>query len=191
MSINLNDSTFEGSRTFNDGKAGLVENVTIKVDKKSVDQPDTYPDYNLTIVDENGGELREGFYNFEPQKDLPMDQVERKKRFFIMRLVHIARAVMGDDYQLPEVKDTKEAMDVVFKLVRDNAGAKKFNVFTTYGSVGYPNKKGYLKLRYFDFIEDAAGENTLVRKAQDLMEPVVADEPETTSSSEVSGWSAS
>lgn len=176
--INLNDTQFEGTRVFNDGKAGLVTDVTIEVEKKQPSDLETSPDYRLIVEDQHGGRINRGFWYFKPLADADAKKNGERQTQEISRLVHLARAVMGADYELPAVNSVKEAYDVVFTMVRDNAGSKKFNVFTTYGSVNKPSK--YLELRYFDFIESAVKEEDTKFSARntDLLTRVIPDEQE-------------
>jgi len=52
--INLNDDTFDGGSNvtiFNNGTAGIVENVKLSVRKKTAEDKDRAPDYKLTYTD--------------------------------------------------------------------------------------------------------------------------------------------
>ena len=44
-----------GSAVFNNGVAGKAVGVTVTVEKRKVDEPDSYPDYKLVVSDESGG----------------------------------------------------------------------------------------------------------------------------------------
>jgi len=182
--IDLNGNDFAGgSAIFNNGDAGVVKNVEIKVEKRSADVPETYPDFRVDIFDSTGAKINAGFYYFKPNPTA--DDTYNKKREVqeVSRVVHLAKAVMGPDYKFPEVNSSREAFDVLFSLVTKNVEGKKFNVFTTYGTIARPNKKGYMGLRYFNFIEPA-GDTTRFRVGpQDLMERVTADSPSTTPAS--------
>lgn len=187
--INLNDEQFASKtvKIFNNGEAGLVENVDIRVEKKQPSDPDNLPDYKLIAVDENEAEVNEGFYYFTPNPQNTDEKNQANQGYQISRLVHLARAVMGDDYTLPEVPSIKDAYDTVFKLVRDNAGSKKFNVYVTYGTVDRPSQ--YLGLRYFNFIEDAEGTSKLFPSKKDQLTRVQPDQPKEDVKSAASGWS--
>lgn len=177
--INLNDEVFKSSgvQIFNDGEAGLVEGVEISVEKRSADEPETYPDYKLIATDKNGATVNMGFYYFKPNDSDTEERQKERQNQEISRIVSIARAVMGQDYKLPEVSSVKEAYDVVFKLVKDNAGSKKFNVFVTYGTQSRPSQ--YLGLRYFNFIESGdVNPSTLKKSKSDQMERLEQDKPE-------------
>ena len=169
--INLNGENFkekEYATIFNGGKAGKVNNVTIAVTKKTAADADNLPDYKLVVTDENGGEVNDGFYYAE----------ETKQQLSINRVLHIARAVLGADYEFPEYADYKAVIDGLFKLINKNADEKKFNIYVTYGNVGYPSK--YLRVRYFDFLEAADTDEAvsrLFKKKNDLLERITEDAP--------------
>ena len=154
--INLNSKDFAEKGIFNNGAAGLAKNVTLTVERKSPEDKETAPDYKVVISDKLGS-INAPFWHFANRDGEDMET--RGKRFNreVGRIVHIVRAIMGGDYEFPEFKTEKEAWDGLFKIIRDNAGSKQFNVFVTYGTTSYP--KEYLQLRYFNFIE-AAKENS-------------------------------
>jgi len=181
--IDLNGADFAGSNQaiFNDGEVGIVRNVSIGVEKRGPEVPETYPDYKLVVKDEKGAAINQGFYYFTPNENATSEHNDKRSTQELSRVVHLARAVMGADYVLPTVASLREAYDAIFKIVQDNAGTKLFNVFTTYGTINRPNKKGYMGLRYFNYIEPA-GETTRFRVgAQDLMSRIEADAPGTPS----------
>jgi hypothetical protein len=178
--LDLNSKEFNtGSSIFNNGTAGKVDNTTITVKKRGADEPETYPDYKLIVTDAAGNSLNQGF--FYPKDNAQKSPEDNKKRanIEIGRVLHIAKAVVGDDYEFPAVKTAKEAFDMLFKLIAKNAGDKKFSVFVTYGTKNYISK--YLGLRYFTFIEPTelpAGKSTRLTVAMaDQMERVVEDAP--------------
>ena len=172
--INLNEKKFEGTSVFNGGSAGTATDVVISVEKKSAEDGEKHPDYKLFATDAGGAKISQGFYVYKnnPSKS----EMDNQKRIDqeISRLVHIARAVMGTEYTLPEVETLDAAYATVFKLVNDNAGTKKFNVFTTYGTMSRPSK--YLGMRYFNFIEPAGGTSKFKVGNMDNMEKISPDE---------------
>ena len=177
MTIDLNGKEFEGGTAiFNGGNAGLVKDVTISVTKRQVDEPENYPNYKLVVKDSAGAEISQGFYYFTPNPQKDEAYNEKRATQEVSRVLHLARAVMGADYNFPaEIGSVQEAYDVLFKLVKDNAEGKKFNIFVTYGTTMRPSK--YLGVRYFDYIEAATDSSRLRVKTADNMERVVADAP--------------
>lgn len=188
MSINLNDSKFQESKIFNNGKAGLVTDVTLSVAKKTAEDHEMAPDYKLIVTDSDGSEINAGFYYFKPRDGATQTEVESSQGYEVGRYVHLARAVMGEDYVLPEVNSVEEALDVVMKLVMDNAGSKKFNVYTNYGTVGYP--KQYLQVRRYNFVEPADVEVSRLRaNGKDILTPVTPDSTTASETAVSQGWS--
>lgn len=188
--FNLNDtSEFSGGNpVFNAGQAGLVKGVELSVEKKQPSDAENAPDYKLLVSDGNAS-INDGFYyNPKGHESMAEDELNRKHKLQISRVRSVAVAVMGQDYEFPEVTSAKEAIDVMFKLIRDNAGDKKFNVYTTYGTVGYP--KQYLQLRYFDFIEPSEMDGATLRpKSADLLKRVEADSTSSSSGESADdGW---
>jgi hypothetical protein len=192
MMIDLNGNDFGGSNAiFNNGVAGVTRDVEINVEKRGSDVPETYPDFKVEVIDDAGGKINAGFYYFKPNPQADTEYNKKRETQEVSRVLHLAKAVMGSDYIFPAVNSAKEAYDVLFKLVADNTASKKFTVFTTYGTIARPNKKGYMGLRYFNFIEPT-GESTRFRVGpQDLMSRVEPDTTPTTgdgSSAKTESW---
>lgn len=178
--LDLNSKEYNtGSSIFNNGAAGKVDNTTIAVAKRRDDEPNTYPDYKLNITDPAGNTLNQGFYYPKDNESKTAEENKKRANIEIGRVLHIAKAVVGEEYEFPPVKTAKEAFDMLFKLIAKNAGDKKFSVFVTYGTKNYVSK--YLGLRYFTFIEPtelAAGKTTRLTIAMaDQMERIVEDAP--------------
>lgn len=174
--FDLNDKGFNGTVIFNNGQGGKVENVTISVEKKSPEQPDTYPAYKLIVDDGTGGKINQGFYYPVPKAGDTPDQVEKAMKREVGRVIHVARAVLGADAVLPSVSTAVEAYDSLFKLIKEGSVGQTFNVFASYGTTGYASQ--YLGLRYFDFIENTeTPTGRLAVKNNDLLERVQEDKP--------------
>ena len=173
--FDLNEKKFGGTVIFNNGKGGVAKDVEISVEKRKQDEPDNHPNYKL-IVNDGAATVNQGFYypKFNPDKSEEQNNQGAVRE--VGRVMHIARAVLGADYTFPSVGNAQEAFDVLFRLISDNAANKKFNVFVSYGTAGYPGK--YLGLRYFNFIEPAGeGPSRLRPGAADLLERVEQDAP--------------
>ena len=180
MDFNLNGEEFKSQSVviFNNGEAGKVENVSIKVEKRKVDEPDNAPDFKVIFTDNNNASVNLGIYYPNEQS------TEGQTKMTVGKCLAIARAVLGNEYIFPEVKSTKEAVDVCMSLTAKAQENAKVNVFVTYGTVGAPKK--YIGVyKNFDFIE-AVGtvgsklrrtNNPLPEKSQynDLMERIIED----------------
>ena len=187
MDFNLNGEEFKSQSVviFNNGEAGKVENVSIKVEKRKVDEPDNAPDFKVIFTDNNNASVNLGIYYPNEQS------TEGQTKMTVGKCLAIARAVLGNEYIFPEVKSTKEAVDVCMSLTAKAQENAKVNVFVTYGTVGAPKK--YIGVyKNFDFIE-AVGtvgsklrrtNNPLPEKSQynDLMERIVEDAVESNTS---------
>jgi len=169
--FDLNGNDFQESTIFNNGKAGLVKNVSISIEKKQGEG--NTPDYKL-IAKDALGTINVGFYYVTPNSSKTEEQNNQYEKQQVSRIVHLAIAVIGKSYPFPAVSSSKEAYDVLFDLLIKNCNGRKFNIFTTYGTANRPSK--YLSFRYFSFIEPAENEvTTLFTKAGDLLERVVED----------------
>jgi hypothetical protein len=167
--IDLNGVDFAEKvvKVFNNGVGGKVDNVTIKVEKKSLDGHVNAPDYNVVFTDSEGASASAGFY------------YEGNEQILISRALHVGRAVLGAEYKFPPAENTKDALNKIMKLIKDNSEGKLFNTFCTYGNANYKPSQ-YLNIRFFDFIEPADTENTRLRvKNGDLLEKVAQDAPTT------------
>lgn len=176
--FNLNDSNFGGGVTiFNNGNAGKVENVKMNVVKKLATDPDNAPDYKLIFKDVAGSEINVGFYY---HKDNPNFDEKRNKdleTWTVSRALSAARSVVPSDFVFPEVSNSKEALDTLFKIVKDNAENNNVNVYVTYGTSTKPSQ--YLQLRYFNFVENMNTPQNLSKlkpSPADLMERITPDQ---------------
>ncbi len=150
--FNLNDKNFGGGATvFNNGVAGKIENVTLDVNKREMSDPDNSPDYKVVFTDVAGGQINTGFYY---HKDNAMYDEKRNRDlegWTVGRVLSIAHAVLPEEFVFPEVTSSKQAMDSLFKIIKDNCGGKTVNLYTNYGTKAKPSQ--YLSTRYFNFIE--------------------------------------
>lgn len=174
--FDLNEKKFGGTVVFNNGLGGVVKNVNITIEQKQADEPDTYPNYRLVATDDAGAKVNRGFYypKADPNKSNELNEESAVRE--VGRVIHIAKAVLGNDYNFPKVASVKEAYDILFKLISENSTDKLFNVFVSYGTKDYPSK--YLGFRYFNFIEANSVENSRLRVGpQDLLERLEQDAP--------------
>ncbi len=170
MNFNLNDKTQDSVAVFNNGIAGKVENVSITVEKRRADEPDSYPTYKLLVDDGSGATpINQGFYINESDD-------ESRQTMTFRRVKSIADAVVPENFIYPEVNGYMDAMSTLFKIIKENANNKKVSVFTTYGYTAKPSK--YLGLRMFDFIQGPnATYDKMKPKPSDILERPEADAP--------------
>jgi len=161
--INLNDGNYvKGSSTpiFNDGKAGIVENVTVRIEKKS-DMDSKMPDYKL-IASDGKGEINEGFYYQEPGS-AAFDNYQAQK------LIWLARGVLGDNITFPVYETPAEALDGIMKMVAPHLKNKRFRVAVTFGTT--KKSSAFLMFKAFGpFIQPMNVPNTLRFSSTDRLE---------------------
>jgi len=153
---NLNDSSFDskGSVTiFNDGKAGLVENVTMSVSKKKPEDKENAPDYKLVFTDSNGGECATSYWYVTKATEYASIEDQIKKQGTGMK--HIIHALYGKDFEIPVNATTpQQLLDQSMKIIRDGlASGAKFRIFATYGTLN--SRKEYIQPRsWVPFVEN-------------------------------------
>jgi hypothetical protein len=176
--INLNDDSFDGGSNvtiFNNGTAGIVENVKISVKKKTAEDKEKAPNYKLTYTDTSGGEVNTAFWYVTEDTDYATVEEQIKKQGKVLK--HVIHAVYGADYEFPNYPNETAMLDGVMKLVKDGTGEGTFRVFANYGST--MGVKEYIQVRsWVPFIEPIAlaiAETRLKPGNIDAMERLVAD----------------
>lgn len=152
--INLNDNAFDakqGAAIFNDGVAGIVENVVVTVNKRKPEDKENSPEYKLTFTDNNGGACNTSFWYVDKATQYQTVEDQIKKQGTVLK--HVLHAIYGSDYQLPTFNSAKEMLDGCMKLVREGlASGLKFRIFANYGST--QSVKNYIQPRsWVPFIE--------------------------------------
>jgi hypothetical protein len=146
-SINLNSSEFDSNQVvvFNNGKAGVVENVKVSIEKGEEGKPVNYPDYHLKFTDPNGGIITKGFYY------LSEEDTNFSKRLVGMgsELKHVWGVLVGD-VPIPEFTSHTEMLDTMMLEFRKAVSENPDDLFRTivnYGSLDYPQE--YLRVAFF------------------------------------------
>ena len=153
---NLNDSSFDSKSSviiFNDGKAGLVENVTMTVSKKKPEDKENAPDYKVIFTDANGGECSTSYWYVTKATEYATIEDQVKKQGTAMK--HIIHAIYGKDFQIPVNATTpQQLLDQSMKVIRDGlASGAKFRIFATYGTLN--STKNYIQPRsWVPFVEN-------------------------------------
>jgi hypothetical protein len=183
MMFDLNNGSLlngGGTAIFNAGLAGKVENVEIEVKRKEESGPFSYSDYTLVVKDSTGASLN-GLFSYHKNNDLyDKDKNIANQGYLLGRIQSIAQAVVPEGFVYPDVSDKtcNEIVDILFKIIRDNASGKKVNVFVNYGTKTKPSQ--YMGLRFFNFIENPNTQKSrLTATGLDMMERIVADTPST------------
>ncbi len=150
-----NQTESAGIVIFNEGNAGKVENVNVKVEKLGVDYPEDpgkkLPHYRVIFTDSNGGLTNRGFYYLDKtshnDKYGTFDEAVQKQWNV---LASIVSTVDGD----PSVQASNpiEMLDKMMLKVRNLVDGKSFNVFANYGTKSNPKK--FIQIRTWNpFIE--------------------------------------
>lgn len=153
--FNLNDASFdakEGVAIFNDGNAGLVENVTLSVTKKTAEEKENAPDYKLTFTDSNGATCNTSMWYVKEATAYATVEEQVKKQGTILK--HIIHAIYGADFQIPvNASNAQQLLDQSMKVIKDGLVAGlKFRVFANYGST--QSVKKYIQPRsWVPFVE--------------------------------------
>ena len=167
--INLNGSEFNSPvvAIFNNGVAGRVDNVSISVEKRKLEDPDNAPAYKVIFTDSLGSVNMGLYYPTE-------ESTESQNKILSQKCADITKAVMGDDFVFPEFSSYKELVDGCMKIIAQNCTDAKVNVFVTYGSMGYP--KNYLGIyKNFNFIEKTGSVPTKLRLSKNPNKPQYDD----------------
>ena len=181
MSINLNDNSYDGGKSvsiFNGGNTGLVENVSMKISKKTSDDKENAPDYKLVFTDSSGAIANTALWYVT--KESSYKSLEQLVTAQGKILKHVAKTVLGESFKFPQFNTASEMLDGTMKLIREGLpAAGNFRVFANYGATISP--KAYVQPRsWTPFMESmsVAVEDTLLGKQDnDQMERLNADTP--------------
>jgi len=137
--INLNDKKYEDKspKIFNGGRAGIVKDCDIRVEKKTKEDPENSPLFKLYIIDSADGEMNKGYYtNFKSEK---------AEEFFVREMKHLINVFR---LKVPEAYDSyDEMLSTIMKAIKEKEGEVKVNVAVAYGTEAYP--KRFLELDGF------------------------------------------
>lgn len=161
----LNDNGFDakqGVTIFNDGNAGLVNDVKMSVYKKTKEDKPNAPDYKIIFADKNGGECSTSYWYVTQDTQYSTIDEQVKKQGKSMK--HIIHAVYGADHQIAfKASNAKELLDHAMKYIKDGlANAGKFRIFATYGTLNATKK--YIQPRsWVPFVESMSVDETSTR----------------------------
>ena len=153
IDLNKSEDYVKEFKIFNDGRAGIIDNVRITIERKvSTDSDDKKPNYKVIATDAKGASINEGFYYQEPES-------KGFTGYQAQRLIMLARGVLGNSVVFPVFNTPREVLDGVMKMVAP-ALNKPFRVATCYGTKKNPDQ--YIGFKAFgSFIQPMAEENTL------------------------------
>lgn len=154
--IDLNSEDYnqkEGKAIFNEGNAGIVDNVRVSLVRRKPEDKETAPDYKVVFTDEKGAECNTSFWYVE--KPTTYDTVEKLIQKQGKVLKHLAHAILGDNFKFPPFANAKEMLDGIMKSLNGGlAKAGTFRIFANYGTKDYP--KSFIQPRsWVPFMESS------------------------------------
>jgi len=181
MAIDLNNEEFNGGGNaiiFNGGTAGIVENVTMKVVRKTPEDKEQAPDYKISFTDGNKGEVNMPFWYIT--KDTEYKTIQQQIVSTGKVLKHLIHAVYGDTYVMPPFANEKEMLDACMRLLHEACSkGGSYRVYTNYGVKTSP--KAFIQVRsWVPFVESMAvaiADTRLVGSDLENMVRVTADSP--------------
>lgn len=182
MSINLNDESFDkvggDLKIFNDGTAGVVENVKFSVKKKTPEDKPKSPEYKITFTDSKGGYTQSSFWFIEEATTYKTIEEQVMAQGKVLK--HLVHAVYGKEYVFPSFDNSVQMLSGCMKLLKEaEATAGEFRVFANYGTTS--SIKGYIQVRsWVPFIEKMSvpiAETRLTVGTLDQMVRLAADVP--------------
>jgi hypothetical protein len=176
MAINLNDESYESSsiKIFNNGVAGVVENVTAEIKKKTAEDKEDSPEYTIIFTDSTGATTNTGFWFVKQDQDEEKNSKKQGKRYR-----DLLKAAYGQDYKIPEFADMTDALHQTMKLFRESLkSSPKFRIIVNYGST--QGIKKFIQPRsWAPFIESMSLAKTELSLGNiDATEPLREDTPQ-------------
>lgn len=145
--IRLNE--IQESKIINNGKAGLVKGLSLTLESKTSEHNENFPDFKFIFSESNGARIDVSFYYFTNKEFETQNDKNKRMNVYLRRLMHIVKAVMGQDYSpTDEFANMKDAADFCVKVIKDNCSDKLFDLFINFGTTRYPSKRGFLEVRF-------------------------------------------
>ena len=136
---------------FNGGKAGVVNNCTVRIERKGPEENEKAPKYKMYFTDETGAEINRAFF-------VPNIKSEQQDIFFMREMNHVLKQC---GIEIPKDKgfnDHEEILDFVMKSCKDAITKEKFGVAVAYGTTKKPSSYlevgGFWEFRNEKFITD-------------------------------------
>lgn len=180
MAINLNDDSFDAKNfiIFGGGKAGIVENVSLSINKKKPEDKESSPEYQLVYTDKDGGKCNTSFWYIT--KDIGAWTIDEQTQSQGILLKHVLKTIYGNDFAIPSFNDEKELLDKSMALIRDGIKSNpQIRIFANYGTVKKPS--AYIGARSWapmmELMSVPMEETTLKVTTSDRLEPLKEDSP--------------
>jgi hypothetical protein len=144
MGFNLDDEKYDAKtsdvKIFNDGKAGVVEDVTITLKRKTPEDKEKAPNYKLTFTDASGAFCEMPFWYVEAATEYKTIEKQAEDQGKVMK--HVLNAIYGEASR-PKInaETAKEFLDMGMKAINEGLRARgRFRVFANYGVAPDPSK---------------------------------------------------
>lgn len=171
--FDLNDF---GNKIFNNGNAGVAENVSIKLEERGIEEPDNRPDFKLIFTDVTGATINKGFYYFKKRNDKTEEENIKLEKSALNEVVDAARSIASPEHIFPKFNTSLEAIKYLVNFIKSNSENKKVDIYVNYGTKMVPNK--YLQVRKFNYIAPVGYGKTILKvNDKDLLERIQKDEP--------------
>jgi hypothetical protein len=149
MGYSLDDEKYDSKggnvNIFNNGKAGIAEDIVITLKRKTPEDKENAPNYKLTFTDSTDAFCEMPFWYVEKATDYKTIEQQEDAQGKAMK--HILNAIYGEDKR-PKVEATtaKEFLDGCMKAINEGLKAGgKFRVFANYGTPS--SVKKYIQIR--------------------------------------------
>lgn len=152
------------NKIINEGKAGLVQNLSLEVLYKTQEHSEGFPDFKFIFSENNGANIDIGYYYFNKRPGETEREEGKRANNYLRRLMHIVKAVMGQDFSPTQnFENMQDATDFCVKTIEENAKDKSFDIFINFGTKRYPSKRGFLEIRYNLPFVRSAGQEALIK----------------------------
>lgn len=180
MGINLNDDSFDTKTfiIFGGGKPGIVENLTLSINKRKEEDKPNSPEYQLIYTDKDGGKVNTSFWYIT--KDIGDWTTDQQTQAQGILLKHILKTIYGNEFKIPEFADAKELLDKSMMLIRDGIKSNpQIRIFANYGTAKKPSP--YIGPRSWapmmENMSVSLEDTELKVTTSDRMEPLREDKP--------------
>lgn len=182
--FNLNSNEFDGSVLFNDGVAGIVENVTMSCEEKKPEDKEGSPDLKIFFTDSKGGKINFGIWRLNPNSE----QMEKDVKNLGTKAKHIFHTIFGSTYTIPAFKDDVALIQGLRDAINRNP-KELYRITTNYGTVDRP--KAFMQVKPYPLFMESmkvAREETKLSDAKGLFKKPVADATPMTPSKPATSW---
>ena len=114
MGFDLNDSSFDGKLIFNNGVAGIIENVSVSAEYRKPEDKENAPNLKVIFTDDKGGSVNMGVWSLER---VAAENMEKATKSLGTVAKHIFHCIYGKATPLPVFKDDIDLINGIKKLL--------------------------------------------------------------------------